>query len=172
MKKMMNEALELFEKNQNLAYHVLNKRYPTYNQDEDLKQDALLGLWKACLTYDASKAKFSTYATQCIINSIRMTLRTRNREPSLLSLEQSLGGEDNSMLAEVIEDPNSQIDDGLICFKEFWKTLNNTERCCIKMSLEGYTQEDISKVVGMSRPWVNRVVNRIREDYEQFRKED
>lgn len=170
--KTTNKALKLFEENQNLVYHVLNRYYPTYVKDEDLKQDALLGLWKACLTFDESKAKFSTYATQCIINSIRHTLRSRNKRPEIVSLDQPVGAEGSPPIAEVIEDPASQIDDGLICFKEFWKTLNRVERCCIKMSLEGYIQDDIAKTVGKSRSWVNKTLKTIQENYEQFRKED
>lgn len=168
----MNEALKRFQANQNLAYHILSKYYPTYVQDEDLKQDALLGLWQACLTFEEGKAKFSTYAGKCITNSIRITLRHRNKVPETLSLDQPMGGGDNSLLSEVIEDTSSSIDDGIICFKEFWKTLTNLERYCVQMRLKGYSQVDIAKKLGVTRSYVNQILREMRENYNEFRRED
>lgn len=168
----MTRALKLFQDNQNLAYHILSKYYPTYMQNEDKRQEALIGLWQACLTFEEGKAKFSTYAGKCIINSIRITLRQWNKVPETLSLDQPLGGEDNSLLFEVIEDPTSAIDDGLICFKEFWKTLTNLERRCVQLRLEGNSQADIARMLGVTRSYINQVLRDMRENYQEFRKED
>lgn len=166
---MMSRALKRFEENQNLAYYILSKHYPTYIHDEDLKQDALLGLWQACLTFEEGKSKFSTHAGVCIINSIRSTLRQRNKDPELLSLDQPTCGEDSSLLYEAIEDPSALIDDGVICFKEFCKTLSDLERCCIQLRLKGNSQVDIAKTLGVSRSWVNQIIKTIRDKYECYK---
>lgn len=167
-----NEQEQLFYKNLEFAYFILWKYYPTYVQDEDLKQDALLGLWQACLTFEEGKAKFSTYAGKCITNSIRITLLHRNKVPKTVSLDQPMGGGDNSLLSEVIEDTGSSIDDGIICFKEFWKTLTDLERYCVQMRLKGYSQVDISKKLGVTRSYVNQILRDMRENYNEFRRED
>lgn len=69
---------ELFAKNEKLAYKVAHKmklHIPGYDQ-EDIFQVAKLGLWKACLTYDPNKAKFSTYAHTCIKRELLMVYRS------------------------------------------------------------------------------------------------
>ena len=81
-----NEQEQLFYNNLELAYFTLWKHYPTFAQDEDLKQEAVLGLWKACLTYDESKSKFSTYAVSCMLNKMKVWLRDRSKHPDTVSL--------------------------------------------------------------------------------------
>ena len=70
---------ELFEENQKLVYFVVNKYYDWLAEDEDIIQEGFLGLYKASLTWDSSRSKFSTYATRCILNQIRHELRKRSR---------------------------------------------------------------------------------------------
>lgn len=66
---------ELFEKNTLMAYKIANRYRTNYNRYyEDIKQEALLGLWKSCQTYNES-TKFSTYAYVCISNTINMYIR-------------------------------------------------------------------------------------------------
>ena len=78
---------ELYFKNEALVYHVLNKKFPMSRFDDDFQQIARLGLWKACLRYDETKSKFSTYAVPAIENEIKMELRKMSRKPIEVSLE-------------------------------------------------------------------------------------
>jgi RNA polymerase sigma factor (sigma-70 family) len=67
----------MFAKNQKLAYKVVRKMQitiPGYDQ-EDLYQVAKIGLWKACQTYDPTKAKLGTYAYTCIKRELLMARR-------------------------------------------------------------------------------------------------
>ena len=57
---------ELFEANKGLPYHIA-KRYKVPEEDyQDMIQEGMLALWRACLGYDPSKGKFSTYAGAAI----------------------------------------------------------------------------------------------------------
>lgn len=99
---------ELFEKNTLMAYKIANKYRTNYNRYyEDIKQEALLGLWRACQTYNES-TKFSTYAYVCIKNTVNMYIRRfrkhEDRNISIytitvdnLSIEDSLGAEDENI---------------------------------------------------------------------------
>ena len=61
---------EIFNNNINIAYKIANKYLINYrNEYEDIKQVALLGLWKAVLTFKNGYA-FSTYAYPVIQNAI------------------------------------------------------------------------------------------------------
>ena len=63
--------------NQNLVRFAINRYFPGLREDEDIFQVGWIGLWKACLSYDSSKSKLSTFAVRCIINEVRMELRSR-----------------------------------------------------------------------------------------------
>ena len=78
---------ELYLKNEALVCHVLNKKFPMNRFDDDFQQIARLGLWKACLRYDETKSKFSTYAVPAIENEIKMELRKKSRKPIEISLD-------------------------------------------------------------------------------------
>ena len=63
--------------NQNLVRFAINRYFPSLRDDEDIFQVGWIGLWRACIGYDSSRSKFSTYAVRCIINEIRVELRNR-----------------------------------------------------------------------------------------------
>lgn len=61
------ERMELFNSHMRLAYDAANKHWVSqYVEHDDLVQEALIALWDATETYDATTAKFSTYAHSCI----------------------------------------------------------------------------------------------------------
>lgn len=73
---------ELFEQNINLAYSYLQKHtiFLRGYDPEDLQQEALLALWRACLTYQPARGKFSTYATTCIANRFKDLIKIQSRK--------------------------------------------------------------------------------------------
>lgn len=61
------ERDELFNNNTGLAYDCAFKHWSFKACDpEDIKQEALIALWKATEGYKSSRAAFSTYAVKCI----------------------------------------------------------------------------------------------------------
>ena len=45
------ESKGMFEKNLRFAYWYVRKHFPMYADDEDIMQEALIGLWKASQSY-------------------------------------------------------------------------------------------------------------------------
>lgn len=155
---------QLFLKNIKLAHRVLRSSYPTFGQNEDMQQEALLGLWKACLSYDPSKGRFSTYAWYCILNQIRYALRAYKKQPDTVSLNQPTG-KDGLTLADVLEDPSPGTSEALIDLKAFLAGLPERELKLIQLSAEGLTQAEIGKQLGRSRAWCCNTLKRLQQDY-------
>ena len=168
------ELEKLFNENKGLVYFTLWKHYPTFAKDEDLQQEALLGLWQACLTYDKSKSQFSTYATSCILNKIRVWIRDRSKHPDTVSLSTPIKGyeEEGMTLEDTIEDPVPSIDEGLIDLKNFIGSLQERDQKMIKLRVQGLTQKQIAQELGMGRVNCAMRLSRIWVKYLERRNED
>ncbi len=158
---------ELFEKNTLMAYKIANRYRTNYIKEyEDIKQEALLGLWKACQTFD-ERGSFSTYAYPCISNTINMYIRSikkhQDNDISLftpttdtLYLEDLLGGEDENI--EQLEDAmvlESLREDINNCI------LDNRERKVYNLFLDGLKQQEIADIIDASQPVVSRIERRV-----------
>ena len=88
----MNDMTKFIEQNISLVYFVINKYYPSFINDDDIVQCAMVGLCKAANRWDSSKSKFSTFASSWIKNEIKSELRKRNSRKIEISLEQLLEG--------------------------------------------------------------------------------
>lgn len=168
------EAEALFESNQKLVYAILNKYYPTFAQDEDMQQEGMFGLWKACLTYDPSGYRFSTYAGTCILNQIRMAMRQQAKQPSTISLNIPIVAGDKSIseLGDLIEEPVPSIDIGYISLKSYLSKLKPIEQQIVQLKLQGYTCDQIAKKLGMKRTTVSMKIYRVWVKYSERRKRD
>lgn len=158
---------ELYFKNEALVYHVLHKKFPMSCFDDDFQQIARLGLWKACLRYDETKGKFSTYAVPCIANQIKMELRKMSKRPQEVSLE--------AMISTSNDDSNLSISGTLIGesdveFADTTWTHHLTERQKLILDLlcDGMVQADIAKEIRMSQTMVSREVTKIRKIAEKY----
>lgn len=168
-----NEQEELFHQWTEFAWFLLWKYFPQLALDEDIKQEALLGLWKACMTYDKDKAQFSTYAGQCILNQVRQVLRKQSYEPDTVSLSTPVGDEDENLTLEgMIEDPVPSIDEGHIDLKDFLRGLNERDKKLIQLRLQGKTQKQIAQEMGLAQSYCSRLITRIWVDYMERRNED
>lgn len=159
---------ELFEKNTLMAYKIANRYRTNYNgYYEDIKQEALTGLWKACQSYDDTRGCFSTYAYPCISNTINMYIRTlrkhQDHDISInqpvtdeLYLEDMLGAEDENieqLLDSMILDEIKENFDS--CFR------NERERKVYSLFLEGRRQQEIADELYLSQPVVSRIERRV-----------
>lgn len=102
---MTNE--ELFLNNIKLAYKVASRYLINYSSEyEDIKQVALLGLWKAVLTYKKTCA-ISTYAYRVITNEINYYLRKTKKHNRNISINEEIG--DNITIGDTLQDENDCI---------------------------------------------------------------
>ena len=160
---------ELYFKNEKLVYYVLNKKFPMSRFNDDFQQIARLGLWQACLRYDETKGKFSTYAVTAIENEIKRKLRKTSRKPIEISLDA------------LIRDTSDNAD-GLtifgICIGEqdvefidtTWvdKELTDRQKRILNLLYNGMVQTDIAKEIGISQTMVSRDISKIRKVAQKY----
>ena len=165
---------ELFNQNIKLAYYFANKWRNSYPQEiEDIKQIALMGLWKAANKYDGGiRAKFSTFASGVIQNDIKMYLNRKvNRHCRVLSFESSIT-EDIALFEVLADDKNeieklenemdTKIEKNYVEIEVSKLSARNQE--VIKRLLRGETQCEIAKKMSLSQPQVSKIRQRIIND--------
>lgn len=178
----MKDPITLFHENMKLAYSCENKFNQNCIPKQDMQQHAMLGLWKACKTYDDTRGfNFSTYATACIKNEMQMAVRSYTKKYKMVNVESldesivsSEDGVDLSLL-DIIADP-LDIEDEL--FKsEIWcnvkgllQELTEREQLLIRMYFfDGWTQKEISSYLKLTQSSISRIIgkalNKIRGKY-------
>lgn len=168
--KDLSRAEELFKEHARLVYWTISKYYPMFIADEDIRQEASIGLWKACLWYDKEKAQFTTYAVKCITSQILLALRRRNRWARLntISLEASITEDGELTVEDVVQDPNGSIEDSGIFFEEFIRTLNDRDRTVLGCKMKGLNQREAAQLMGITQPYYSRLMQGIRTKYMSF----
>ena len=162
---MTNE--EMFNKNIRIAYKIANRYLTNYASEyEDIKQIALMGLWKAVLTFN-NKYAFSTYAYRVISNEINYYLRTVKKNHSTISLKQEI--KENMTLEDVLADENNYIEklennlDTENCISQIRNSkLKEKEKTVFELTLKGYKQRQIAKITGCSQAEVSRKIKGLR----------
>lgn len=160
---------ELYFKNESLVYHVLNRKFHMSRLDDDFQQIGRLGLWKACLSYDETKGKFSTYAVPCIENQIKMELRKMGRRPVETSLD--------ALVRDTDEDGDRLTISGLFMSEKdvgfvdtIWvdKELTDRQKRILGLLYDGMVQADIAREIGISQTMVSREVTKIRNIAQKY----
>lgn len=99
---------KLIRHNLRLVAHIAKKYYALPGEQDDLISIGTIGLMKAVDTFDSTRrARFSTYASRCIENELRMHFRRERKNAPTLSLQETLeaGKEDSALtLADVLQD--------------------------------------------------------------------
>lgn len=159
------EAARLFEENQKLAMYFLWEHYPAVATDEDMQQEALLGLWKACLSYDPDKAKFSTWAGYGVRSQVLQALRKDCRQLDTVSLEATIEGTEGLKLEDIVSEVVPSICDRYIELMDFLRGLPEKKRLLVQCRLDGMTQQETAEQVGHSQTYCSRMLKAIRQEY-------
>ena len=156
---------ELYFKNEPLVYYVLNKKFPMNRLDDDFQQIARLGLWKACLRYDETKGKFSTYAVPAIENEIKMELRKMSRKPIETSLDALITDTSGLTISEICM---GEQDVGFIDTIWVDKELTDRQKRILSLLYDGMVQADIAREIGISQTMISREVAKIRNIAQKY----
>ena len=171
---MASEAEKRFEDNIALVYYVAGKLENRYISDpnihDDVIQEGFIALWKACQSFDISRGvAFSTYACKAIQNHMMCyAVRYNKRQARIQYLEDSVDTEIDSgtvTYEDVLEDPSASFADidiynQIITAAE---QIGDKAKIIVLKIIEGHTQDEIAKMVGLSQPTVSRIIRKIRE---------
>ncbi|MFR4645912.1 MAG: sigma-70 family RNA polymerase sigma factor, partial [Faecalibacterium sp.] len=129
-----------------------------------------IGLMKAVDTFDsARRARFSTYASRCIENEIRMQFRRNRKTGGTVSLQEALESDGDSALtlADVLQDSfcmedTCETQDDIRRMRQLLDGLPARERQIIllRYGLSGQpplTQLETAKLLDISRSYVSRL---------------
>jgi len=135
----------------------------TKEEKEDLKQEGLVGLYRAVLLFDPDRASFSTYAPFCIRSAVLDAIRRfhRNGKMGEISTEEleaipaSLTTTPERVLMgkEEIRDLVARMD----------RVLSPTEQAVFHLLLKGNERTRIAKILGKDQKSVDNTLFRIRK---------
>ena len=160
----------LIERNLRLVAHVAKKYQGCDEDPDDLISIGTIGLMKAVDTFDsARRTRFSTYASRCIENELRMQFRRERKSGQTVSLQEALEADGDSALtlADVIQDgfcmeDSCERQEDVRRLRLLLDTLPARERqiLLLRYGLAGQpplTQLETAGLLGISRSYVSRL---------------
>lgn len=178
----MDARGKLIEHNLRLVAYIVNKNYPEAvrgcQQDaDDLISIGTIGLIRAAETFDYTKGRrFSTYASRCIDNQIKMHFRKIKRQQSEVYINEPLetDSEGNTLTIEDILASNVNIEEetelrinSQKLYRYIDEELDEREKeiICKRYGIrdgrgfvcEAMTQREIAKQLKISRSYISRI---------------
>lgn len=171
---------ELIEHNLRLVAYIVNKHYGDSKEQEDLISIGTIGLIKAAETFDPEKAiSFSTYASTCIRNQIKMYFRKTKHKCSEVYMNEPIDTDKNGnelTIADIFKD-DVCVDDEVdlrINMEKLYScvsdVLDERERLIISkryglICADGtvsrpMAQREVAKLLNISRSYVSRIEKR------------
>ncbi len=169
--------------NLRLVAYIVNKNYPDANDQDDLISIGTIGLIRAAETFDYSKGNhFSTYASKCIDNQIKMHFRKIKHQLTEISISEPIDSdsEGNALtLADICSSDINVEDDVLLkinsekLYRFIEEELDEREREIIAKRYgipdkdgrvcKPLTQREIAKELRISRSYISRIEKRALE---------
>ena len=178
----------LIERNLRLVAHVAKKYQTTNVEQDDLISIGTIGLIKGINSFNMDKNyKLATYVARCIENEILMYLRANKKYALDMYLNEPIGKDkdDNIVtLQEVIEIDEKNIEEEIdlkFKIKEMKiyidEILTQREKLIINLRYglnneDVKTQNEIAKILGISRSYVSRIENAAIQKLSRYIKND
>jgi len=124
-----------------------------FMDEEDLYQEGWVALLQAAKNYDASQGKdFAWYAFYWILERLGRIINNNKKKD-----EKETSWEKEYEIPDEVEDPDS--------LDEIKKELNEEDKEIIKLTVEGYTQDEIGEMLGIPQQTVSYKINKIYKDF-------
>ena len=161
----------LITHNLRLVVYIARKFESSGIPVEDIISIGTIGLIKAVNSFDnTKKARFSTYASKCIDNEVRMSFRKLKKAPATMSMQDPIeAGKDGSTLTVIDVVPDDFIihedyeqREESARLHDFVEHLSGRERQVIllRYGLSGQpplTQQEVADLLGISRSYISRI---------------
>ncbi len=168
---------KLIVHNLRLVAYIVNKKYPDCKDADDLVSIGTIGLIRAAETFDSSQNnRFSTYASRCIDNQIKMYFRKIKHKQTELYISEPLesDAEGNSLTIEDIISSDINVEktaelkiESEKLYKFILEELDDREReiICKRYGIANVdgsvckpmTQREIASNLGISRSYISRI---------------
>lgn len=177
----------LVRSNLRLVVHIVKKYHHSILEAQDLISIGTIGLIKGIKTFNRKKGtRLATYVAKCIENEILMHLRQTKKEQSVVSINDSIGFDDEGndiTLMDVISMEQALVEDQLykksqiqILYEKMQGSLKKRERTILALRYglyngEGKTQKEIGEALSISRSYVSRIekraIQKLKEDFKK-----
>lgn len=168
---------KLVEHNLRLVAYIVKKHYSDTKEPEDLISIGTIGLIRAAETFNHDKAiNFSTYASKCIDNQIKMHFRRTKRQSTEIFMNEPIDTDKDGnqiTIADIYKAPICVAEevDRLIYSQKLYTYINEslTEREKIIISKryglntstgrieKPLTQREVADLLNISRSYVSRI---------------
>lgn len=149
--KLTDKFLELVEENKKLIYKVSHMYCDNIIDKRDLFQEIIVNLWKAYPNFRGN-SKVSTWVYRISINTAISWFRDyvkKNNNIVYTNVIPQL--QDDSAIDELYDQLYSAIG-----------TLGKLDKAIILLQLDGYSYDDISEIIGLTKTNVATKINRIK----------
>ena len=163
----------LIERNLRLVAHIAKKYSSTNITKDDLISIGTIGLIKGINSYNSEKGvRLATYVAKCIDNEVLMYLRSTKKNQSEVFLNEPIGKDkdDNEItLIDILETEERTIEEQIdlkmkikLLYQKMKETLLEREQSILEMRFglggkKPKTQNQIAKMLGISRSYVSRI---------------
>ena len=173
---------ELFSRYKPVVSSVARSYFLVGSELDDLVQEGMIGLYKACKNFNEKSASFKTFAYLCIKRQIQSAVKQANRQKNkvlnnYISLDSQGGyktgenGEEEAVL--VIPSSDLSPDDEIIERENYEEILTKIKRALsplelkvLTLYLKGKSYQTISKMVGKNTKSVDNSLHRIKNKLE------
>lgn len=155
--------LQLLDAHKGILYKVANAYCVRREERGDLVQDIIVELWRAYPRFEPTRAAFSTWMYRIALNVAISAQRGAGRR-----LSDSLSLDVGSMDFAAADRELANGDDGLHALHQLMSSLDEISRALILLYVEGYEQDEIAELTGLSASNVSTRLQRIKQRlYEQ-----
>jgi RNA polymerase sigma factor (sigma-70 family) len=155
--------LRQLEPHRAILYKIANAYCARREDRGDLIQEIVIELWRAYPRFDA-RAAFSTWMHQIAVNVAISHFRGESRR-----VRDVLPIEDFGLDLAAADQVMARDDDDLFALHQLIAQLDEVNRALILLYLEGYGQDEIATMIGLSATNVatriNRIKQRLQRDY-------
>lgn len=129
-------------------------KFYNYNYDQDILQELVFFAYSKAKDFDESKGEFSTYIYKIIRNKY-IQLKKQEEKNKCISLDKKIN-DDGLTLLELVCSGTSNKEEII----EIIKLIKNQIEPPLELWLKGYTQEEISQILGIKhQPLVSKLIN-------------
>ncbi len=142
-----NEYIKLIQKHNGIIHKVIGLYVDNQEDKKDLHQEILLQAWKSYKNFKGQSV-FSTWLYKVALNTV-LTFNKKHKK-----------NEDLEKIDQIESDPDTK-DNSEILY-HIIKSLSEVDRMLISLHLDGYKNNEIADITGMTQNNINVKIHRIK----------